>query len=244
MKVFSMSQLLSSSSLTGLPDQSNNYSRNQPPFQTFIFAPHPASPETTVVSLAQPNGQRIPLITTTTSSKSSRAVTISRLVINGPHQHQQQQPMQVGTAKFHCLSSTIDISLPHQHPHPIEMKQNSLSGSGNYSFIYPRAGGKLKWKVSQTSLSGSSLSLVDSNTNQKLAQIKSNRGDSSGGDGGKSTFMGKINKMSEKRLEIYVPCDDFFVDLVVLSGLAVKEMKAKETEAAMEVMNAVGGAGA
>lgn len=63
--------------------------------------------------------------------------------------------------------------------------------------------GELKWKKNK--FTGGSLELVDSG-GRTLAKVK-------------STGMANIG---EKRLEIYIQCDDFFSDLIILSSIAAR----------------------
>lgn len=83
--------------------------------------------------------------------------------------------------------------------------------------------GRLKWHVNK--LTGSPLELRDG-SGDMLAQFKS------------AGFPGS----GEKKLEILVPCDDFFVELVVLSGTAAKALAKAEIDTASEVVQAVAGA--
>ena len=82
--------------------------------------------------------------------------------------------------------------------------------------------GELRWKVDQ--LTGRSLQLSD-DTGKKLARLKS---------GG---LLG-----SDEKLEILVACQDSFVDLVVLSGIAAKTITNMWNEAIAEGVGAVAGA--
>jgi hypothetical protein len=122
----------------------------------------------------------------------------------------------IGDARFHSLSSTTDMSLRGQ---PVRMKMSQLSG--NFTIECPPMG-KLKWHVNQ--LTGSSLELRDS-SGGRLAQLKS------------AGFPGS----GQRKLEILVPCDDFFVDLVLLSGMAAKILTKGVMDAASEVAQAVAG---
>lgn len=74
--------------------------------------------------------------------------------------------------------------------------------------------GEMKWKVDK--LTGSTLELKDSSGN-KVAKLKSG-----GGHG-------------EKKLDILIPCDAFFVELVMLSGIAAKTISKIMTDIAIEV---------
>lgn len=122
----------------------------------------------------------------------------------------------IGNARFHALSSTTDLSLRGQK---IDMKMIQMSG--NFSLECPRMG-KLKWKLDQ--LTGSALELCG-DSGRRLAQLKS------------AGFPGA----AKKKLEIFVPCDDFFLDLVVLSAVVAKALTKAMTEAVFEVMQAAAG---
>ena len=81
----------------------------------------------------------------------------------------------------------------------METKQSSTSGS--FRLDCPPMQ-DFKWKVNQ--LTGSSLELCDP-FGQRLARIK--KSGLLGSDGG-------------QKLEIFNPCDNYFVDMAVLSGYA------------------------
>jgi hypothetical protein len=100
------------------------------------------------------------------------------------------------------------------------MKMSQLSG--NFSLHCPPMG-YLKWKVNP--ITGSGLELVDS-SGTKLAKFKSAGFPGLGG---------------EKRLEILVPCDGWFLELALLSGIAAKAIKKNLEEIASEVAQAVAG---
>ena len=82
---------------------------------------------------------------------------------------------------------------------------------------------EMKWQVSQ--LTGSSLTLCDA-SGMPLAKIKSLR---------------MFSSNEEQALEIFVPCDNYFVDLVLLSGYAAWLMTKCTNEVIGEVVQAVAG---
>ncbi len=102
---------------------------------------------------------------------------------------------------------------------PMRMKMSQLSG--NFTLECPSIG-RLKWHVNK--LTGSPLELRD-DSGITLAQFKS------------AGFPGS----GEKKLEILVACDDFFVDLVLLSVMIAKAMAEAMLKAASEVAEAAGG---
>ena len=53
---------------------------------------------------------------------------------------------------------------------------------------------------------------------------------------------GKFGFGGDKLLEILVPCDELFVELVVLSAIAAKALVKAENEAVVGVMDALGAA--
>ena len=124
------------------------------------------------------------------------------------------QQTAIGNATFHSLSSAIDLSLHGQY---IKMKPGNLSSSIN--FTYPPTG-KMKWK---SNFMGTALELFDS-AGQKLARLKL-----------------KFSGSGGKRLELLVPCADFFLDLIVLSGMAAVAKKHSDAKVASEVSSAVAG---
>ncbi|KAH8684125.1 hypothetical protein BGZ61DRAFT_455659 [Ilyonectria robusta] len=121
----------------------------------------------------------------------------------------------IGYATVHAFSSTNELSLRGQ---PMSMKQSMFGDK--YSFTVPHMG-NFKWKPSMFS---GSHELYDG-SGQKLAKL---------GSGGLFS--------SEKKLELMVPGDDFFMDLVVLTAIAAKEITKlgeKVGEAGAEVAGAV-----
>jgi len=73
------------------------------------------------------------------------------------------------------------------------------------------------------------MKLCDTNLgNQVVAEFKSVRGKSNG-------------KLEEKSLEILVPCDRFFVELVVLSAATARSVIKTTDKAILEVCEAVAG---
>lgn len=121
----------------------------------------------------------------------------------------------IGFANVH-LTRPIDLYL---HGRPMSMKMSSMSG--NFSLSSPS--GQFKWKPSQ--MSGSSLYLYD-HAGLKLAKY------------GSSGFPG----FSEKQLELYVPCDEYFVELVILSAVVAKDVSKAIEEGVAEAVGAVAGA--
>ncbi|KAM0264949.1 hypothetical protein ACHAQJ_000465 [Trichoderma viride] len=104
---------------------------------------------------------------------------------------------QIGEGTFHQLSRNTDLALRGQS-FKLDMSQAS------YDFTLKGSPmGELKWKKSK--LTGGSLELVDS-SGRTLAKVKS---------------LGVTN-ITEKRLEIYIQCDDFFSDLIILSCITAR----------------------
>lgn len=121
----------------------------------------------------------------------------------------------IGTAKLpSTFSSKFQIMLRGQY---IEMRKSQMS-EGHYSIESHM--GKLKWKVD--GLTGKKLELRDASSN-KIATMKS--GKASG----------------EKILEIR-PGDNFYVELVVLSAIAVRTHKNGSAADSIEVVSAILGA--
>ncbi|KAK7408715.1 hypothetical protein QQX98_009131 [Neonectria punicea] len=124
----------------------------------------------------------------------------------------------VGHAIFHMFfSTTSELSVRGQ---PIPLKASHFSGK--FTMDVPGIG-RFKWKPNQ--LTGTSFELYDG-AGMKLAKL---------GSAGLLAF-------GEKKLELMVPCDDFFLDLVLLSAMSVKEMSKIATEAVGEASSAVVGA--
>lgn len=83
--------------------------------------------------------------------------------------------------------------------------------------------GTWKWKVSK--LTGHSMKLWD-NIGNKLAELKS---------------VGGMSKLGEKRLEILVPCDSFFVELVMLSVVTAKSVMEATDNELLQALEAAAG---
>jgi hypothetical protein len=122
----------------------------------------------------------------------------------------------IGDSHFTLLSSTTNLTLRGKH---IRLKRSQLSGDFTLDCI-PL--GTWKWTVNK--LTGSSMKLCD-NFGNKLAEYKS---------------VG-ISKPGEKRLEILVPCDKFFVELVVLSVVTAKSVIKTTDNAILEGLEAIAG---
>ncbi|KAH7348315.1 hypothetical protein BKA65DRAFT_500355 [Rhexocercosporidium sp. MPI-PUGE-AT-0058] len=122
----------------------------------------------------------------------------------------------LGDATMHTFSSSIDLS---HRGHMGKLKTNSLSGN----FTLQSPAGKYKWVPGQ--ITGSSLELRDG-SGTKIATLKS------------AGFPGS----GERKLDLFIPCDDMFVELIVLSGMAAKTSQKQTEEAAAEIAQAVAGA--
>lgn len=146
-----------------------------------------------------------PLYDAVTHSLSKPNVCLYR----GPSQSNQL----LGDARFHSLSSKIDLTLMGQ---AFSMKQSQLSGS--LTVDHPQLG-RFKWSLNQLTMS--SLELSDS-SGRSLAKLKSSG----------------IPGLGGKKIEMFVSVDDYMMDLIVLSGVVAMV----QTKALKEVINAVAGA--
>lgn len=131
------------------------------------------------------------------------------VVYRGPHSPSNI----IGTAVFHSLSGKIDLVF---HGQPITIKPSGMSIAHHFEF--PPVG-KLKWQPNQTT--GMGLELRDA-SGLKVAKLKST-GFCSG----------------DRVFEMMVPCDPRFLDLVVLSGWAVRADMDKDNSAVAEILGAV-----
>jgi hypothetical protein len=120
---------------------------------------------------------------------------------------------EVFTSSDHSFSSAIDLMV---HGQPMQMRQSSMSGA--CTIQHPTLG-DLKWKVPQ--LIGTTADLSDSR-GTKIAALKSN----------------KVKGMGQKIIELYVPCDPSFLDLVVGSAFALMKANKELAEGAMEIAGA------
>jgi hypothetical protein len=122
----------------------------------------------------------------------------------------------IGDTSFHLLSSKTDLTIRGQG---IRMTLNQLTG--NFSLESPTAG-NLKWTVGK--IIGSSFTLND-DTGLKSAHLRSSG----------------LPRSRERKLEIFVNCDNRFLDLAVLSGIATKMLTKEANEVASEIIKAVAG---
>lgn len=121
----------------------------------------------------------------------------------------------IGDARFHSFSSTTDVTLRGEAVH---MKQSKLSGSFT---VETGRWGSFKWHLNQ--MTASSLEMRDSE-GRVIAVVKG----VSGGFG-------------ERRLEVLVPCQERFVELVVVTGMVGMVVTKEVLRAGMEgVVDAVG----
>lgn len=120
-----------------------------------------------------------------------------------------------GTVTSSTWSSTTQLTVRGQ---PMSMKKSSTTGHNTIECSM----GMFKWK-STSELSGSSISLFDSQ-GTRLAKLKT------------------VGLGGEKQLEVFVNCDDYLLEIMLVSGVAAKKIAKAETEAAIEVLQAVAGA--
>lgn len=130
-----------------------------------------------------------------------------------------QQGQVMGEAGISSSLSKVKLSL---RGRPIQMKTSQISG--NFSLEVPPLP-PMKWKPNKLTMG--SLELCDE-SGKKLAKIK------------KSSLIGGGD--AGQTLEIYVPCDDFFVDLCVVSGFAAWTLNRTNKKIIEEVLTGGGGA--
>ncbi|KAG8676521.1 hypothetical protein FPOAC2_02604 [Fusarium poae] len=122
----------------------------------------------------------------------------------------------IAVASMHISTSTVDLSV---HNQPMVIKNSSMTGSWSFDTHM----GKFKWKANQ--YTGTGFELYDRQGN-KVAKY---------GNAGLMSF-------GEKQLSIYVPGDEFFTAMVLLSAVASKELARVIDEVVGEVASAVLGA--
>ena len=183
------------------------------PTHTLFFRPSAADSMLVTVHHSSYAQDALPLFTV----KASEGVSMSK---SAPDHSFSQNDQVMGETHFSMMTSKVHLSVRGRR---IEMKQSSVSG--NFSMdVSPLP--KLKWKVNQ--MTGSSLQLVDE-AGAKLAKI------------GKSSSLGGAD--AGQKLEIFVPCDEFFVDLCVISGYAVWILNKTTNEVVKQVVDAAAGLG-
>ncbi|KAM0218165.1 hypothetical protein ACHAPQ_007681 [Fusarium lateritium] len=122
----------------------------------------------------------------------------------------------IAMATMHLSTSKIDLSV---HNQPMVIKYSSMTGSWSFQTHM----GKFKWKVNQ--LTGTGFELYDQMGN-KVAKY---------GSAG-------LTRFTEKQMSIYVPGDEFFTIMVVLSAVSSKALAKIIDEVIGEVAGAVAGA--
>ncbi|KAL6250849.1 hypothetical protein RBB50_003152 [Rhinocladiella similis] len=197
----------------------NNYNNYNNGCQRLLLRLCPADPNLTLI---HPAGYPVDAPPLYTAIISSDKVSLYRGYINPGNL--------VGTTSTSSLSHSATLSLYGQQM-PMKMSQMS----GNFTLQWPPpsssstgTGTTLKWKPDQ--MTGSSLELFDgsgSGSGRKLAKLKSSKS--------------MMSSSSERGFEINVPCDELFLNMVLLSGLAAKVGTKKNNEAASEVIQALVG---
>jgi hypothetical protein len=121
----------------------------------------------------------------------------------------------VAMATMHLSTSKIDLSV---HNQPMVIKHSSMTGSWSFQTHM----GKFKWKVNQ--LTGTGFELYDQMGN-RVAKY---------GSAG-------LTRFTEKQMSIYVPGDEFFIIMVLLSAISSKALAKIIDELIGEVAGAVAG---
>ncbi|KAK7181093.1 hypothetical protein PSPO01_12894 [Paraphaeosphaeria sporulosa] len=157
-------------------------------------------------------GMRTPFFAVTIAKHSKPSLTVNRILPSG-----HQEPF--FTSHTSSMSGTSRIDLV-SRASEIKMKISYEGMRLRREFQGPT--GKLSWFPSGNS--GCDQKLKDKNE-MVLAKLTANIGHS-----------------KEPRLEILVPCDDYLVDLVVATGLAVYRDTVKEVKQVEVVSEVIGGA--
>jgi hypothetical protein len=153
-----------------------------------------------------------------TTQKSKPHLTISRLPPPGPW---SPAPTPIGTCTVHKFpSSKVDISL---HGHEFLLKRDLLK-SDNHHFDYPPLG-HFKWKPD--AWGGSKLELFD-NERRLLAR-----------------YHKKLSlKGQGQQIEVFVQGDERFVEMVVVTALAMRhyiEVENKDIKKVTDILDVVAG---
>lgn len=150
------------------------------------------------LSCPGPSGQSVPLFKVNIQ-KSQPHLTISRMTTPGPW---QSTPFTIGSSSLHrSPSSKIDVSL---HGQEFLLKRDLIK-SDNHHFEYPSLG-QFKWKPDPWG--GSTLELFNG-ARQLIAKYK--KGPSRSG-----------------QIDLYVRADERLMDLVVVTGLAMRLLVMRE----------------
>lgn len=124
-----------------------------------------------------------------------------------------QNSRAIGDAKFSLMSSKMALSLNGQ-----SMRMVTSQMSGDLTLESPA--GKFKWEVNH--LKDGLVELFDGSL-FKLARLK----------------IGGLYRNAEETLEILCPCNDYMLDLVLLSGMVAKAQTETMEETALEVFRGI-----
>ncbi|KAM0330574.1 hypothetical protein ACHAQA_003522 [Verticillium albo-atrum] len=126
----------------------------------------------------------------------------------------------LGTAKLHSFSSKIDVVL---RGAPLTMKSNTLGMKHKFTYH----GAELSWGIDSNTLSSSTLYLKD-DSKRVLAMYKRR--------------PGGVLSEGPPTIELYVPPGNIDMDMLVLTGLAAAEYRAKEKKDSIEAAGEILGA--
>lgn len=190
---------------------------NMNTYQSPAYNPQPTSPQSLTVrsSKLDPNFTVIHPAGVPDTSPPLYSLSMSTsskpnvVVYRGPHSPSNI----IGNAVFHSLSGRIDLTL---HGQLITMTTSSIPYGHHFDF--PPVG-KLKWQPNQ--VTGMGLELRDA-SGMKLVKLKS---------------AGLFSR--ERVFETLVPCDPRFMDLVVLSGWAIRAQADRDNAVVGDVLGAV-----
>lgn len=174
----------------------------------------------TLLIRPSPSNENLLLIIPTGSPKDAPPLyTISKRLTNPNfvlHRGLPAPENTIATASMHISTSTVDMSVYNQ---PMVIKYNSMTGSWSFDTNL----GKFKWKLNP--YTGTGFELHDQPGN-KIAKY---------GSAGLMNF-------GEKQVTLYVPGDEFFTVMVVLSAVASKDLIEVIDEVVGEVAGALAGA--
>ncbi|KAL4780915.1 hypothetical protein BJX76DRAFT_32267 [Aspergillus varians] len=187
------------------------------------------SPETHKIILIHPADTPItapPLYTLTSSPKASKA---DYVLARGANPNDPSTL--IASVKSHTFSSKYDLVV---RGTPCLLRESG--GGCNYNLEIPGVG-KYKWVTDAEKLGvGSKMWLKDEAKTRVLATYDKSRGASS--VGGWKKFVGG----KDRELVLNAPCEEFFVEVLLVSLYAVKMAKEGAVEAAGEIVGALAGA--
>lgn len=200
----------------------DGYNTSQVP-QLFTFRP---SPEDKNVTLIQGEGHNAPLYTVTISKPSRFNVRLSRVFATSIGLQQTN----VGDASFDALSSTVYLTLRDHltlHDQCIEMKPSTWLDKQTFTYCARGQDAKeakqMQW---QSNFMGTKLKLFDISAKPKRIYAQ---------------YKVKSSRSGGSTLELFDPCEDIFLYLVILSAAVIPFKESEDAKLGSKIAADVSG---